>query len=136
MLPWPLQRSLQESVQYRHAQATVYSKHTRIATNHNKYTLAPPMHKRLHRLLAESHCIFKTDTLVFKFLHSGLPSYFGSLLSNHCRRYSTRYNSPDKGVLKNSQSYPSLQIQKYTLTTALLLMLPWFGMIFLIRDIL
>ena len=36
-------------------------------------------------------CKKKTDTLVNKFLHSGHSSYFGSLLSTHCGRYSTRF---------------------------------------------
>ena len=68
----------------------------RIVTNCNKYTRASPILKRLHWLPVESRCIFKTATLVYKFLHSGHPSYFGPLLPIRCGRYSTRYNHPDK----------------------------------------
>ena len=61
----------------------------RIVTNCNKYTQASPILKRLHWLPVEFCCIFKTATLVYKFLHNGHPSYFGPLLSTHCGRYST-----------------------------------------------
>ena len=59
-----------------------------IVTNCNKYTLASPIFKQLHWLPVEFHCIFKTATLVYKFLHNGHPSYFGPLLSTRCGRYS------------------------------------------------
>ena len=92
----------------------------RIVTNCNKYTQASPSLKQLHWLPVEFRCIFKTATLVYKFLHNGHPSYFGPLLSTHCERYSTRYNHPDKS----------------SLATALLLMLPRFGIICLMRSVL
>ena len=40
------------------------------------------------------------STLVFKFLHSGQPSFFASLLSIPQGRYGTRYNRPDKRFLE------------------------------------
>ena len=49
----------------------------RIVTNCNKYTRVSPILKRLHWLPVEFRCIFKTATLVYKFLHNGHPSYFG-----------------------------------------------------------
>ena len=51
----------------------------RIVTNCNKYTRESPILKRLHWLPVEFRCIFKTVTLVYKFLHNGHPSYFGPL---------------------------------------------------------
>ena len=42
------------------------------------------------------------------FFPSGHPSYFGFLLPFHCRRYSTRYNCPDKRFLEILQFYPSV----------------------------
>ena len=71
-------------------------------------TRASPILKRLHWLPIESRCIFKTATLVYKFLHSGHPSYFGPLLSTRCGRYSTRYNHPDKRFLEVPQFCPSV----------------------------
>ena len=48
----------------------------------------------------------------------------------------TRYNHPDKRFLEVPQFSPSVHSSKNTLTTALLLMLKWFGMIYQIRSIL
>ena len=39
---------------------------------------------------------FQIGHFGYKFLHSGNPSDFGSLLSIHCGRYGTRYNRPNK----------------------------------------
>ena len=84
----------------------------RIVTNCNKYTRASPILKRLHWLPVESRCIFKTATLVYKFLHSDHPSYFGPLLPTRCGRYSTRYNHPDKRFLEVPQFCPFVHKSK------------------------
>ena len=78
----------------------------RIVTNCNKYTLTSSILKRLHWLPVEFRCIFKTATLVYKFLHSGHPSYFDPLLSTRCGRYGKRYNRPDKRFLEVPQFCP------------------------------
>ena len=80
----------------------------RIVTNCNKYIQASPILKQLHCLPVDFRCIFKNATLVYKFLHSGHSSYFGSLLFNFCGRYSTRYNHPDKRFLEVPQFCPSV----------------------------
>ena len=80
----------------------------RIVTNCNRYSRASPILKKLHWLPVEFQCIFKTATLVYKFLHSGHPNYFSPHLSIHCRRYGTRYNCPDKRFLEVPQFYPSV----------------------------
>ena len=105
----------------------------RIVTNCNKYTRASPILKRLPWLPVEFCCILKTATLVYKFLHNGHPCYFGPLSSTHCGRYSTRYNHPDKRFLNSVHLYIN---PKITLATALLLMLPRFGIICLMRSVL
>ena len=87
----------------------------RIVTNCNKYTRASPVLKRLHWLPVEVRCIFKTAILVYKFLHSGHPSYFGSHSSSHCGRHSTRYNYPDKRFLGVPQFCSSVHKSKKTL---------------------
>ena len=43
--------------------------------------------------------IFKTATLVYKFLHSGSPSYFEPFLSFSSCPYSTRHSHPDRQYL-------------------------------------
>ena len=48
----------------------------RIVTNHRKYAHVTPILKQLHWLPVKYRCMFKTATLVYKFLHNGCPSYF------------------------------------------------------------
>ena len=84
----------------------------RIVTNCNKCTQASPILKQLHWLSVELRCIFKTATLVYKFLQIGHPSYYGPLLSTHCGRYSTRYNHPEKRFLEVPQFCPSVHKSK------------------------
>ena len=52
----------------------------RIVTNHRKYAHVTPILQKLHWLPVRYRCIFKTATLVYKFLHSGSP-YFEPFLS-------------------------------------------------------
>ena len=47
----------------------------RIVTNHRKYAHVTPILQKLHWLPVKYRCIFKTATLVYKFLHSGSPSF-------------------------------------------------------------
>ena len=72
---------------------------TRIVTNHRKYAHVTPILKKLHWLPVKYRCIFKTATLVYKFLHSGSPSYFGPFLSPSSCPYSTRRSHPDHQYL-------------------------------------
>ena len=67
----------------------------RIVTNHRKYAHVTPILQKLHWLPVRYRCIFKTATLVYKFLHSGSPSYFEPFLSFSSCPYSTRYSHPD-----------------------------------------
>ena len=65
----------------------------RIFTDHRKYARATPILKQLHWLPVKYQCTFKTATLVYKFLHSGSPSYFEPFLSLSCYpSYSTRHS--------------------------------------------
>ena len=62
-----------------------------IVTNHRKYAHVTPILQKLHWLPVRYRCIFKTATLVYKFLHSGSPSYFEPFLSFSSCPYSTRH---------------------------------------------
>ena len=108
----------------------------RIVINCNRYSQATLILKKLFCLLDEFLGIFKTATLVYKFLHTGHSIYFSPHLSIHCQRYGTTYNRPDKRFLEVPQYYPSVQKSKKTLWAVLLLMLPHFGMICLMMFIL
>ena len=66
----------------------------RIVTNHRKYAHVTPILKQLHWLPIKYRCMFKTATLVYKFLHSG-SSYFQPFLSLSSCSYSTRRSHPD-----------------------------------------
>ena len=66
----------------------------RIVTNHRKYAHVAPILKQLHWLPVKYRCMFKTATLVYKFLHSGSPSYFQLFPVSSCA-YSTRRSRPD-----------------------------------------
>ena len=50
--------------------------------------------------------------MVYKFLHSGHPSYFCPHLSICWGRYGTRYNRPDKRFLEVPQYYSSVHKSK------------------------
>ena len=67
----------------------------RIVTNHRKYAHVTPILKQLHLLPVKYRCMFKTATLVYKFLHSGSSSYFQQFLSLRSCSYSTRCSQPD-----------------------------------------
>ena len=54
---------------------------------------------RNSKLPVKYRCIFKTTTLVYKFLHSGSPSYFEPFLSFSSCPYSTRHSHPDRQYL-------------------------------------
>ena len=70
-----------------------------IVTNHRKYAHVTPILKQLHWLPVKYRCMFKTATLVYKFLHSGSPSYFQPFLSLSSCSYSTRRSHPDHQYL-------------------------------------
>ena len=71
----------------------------RIVTNHRKYAHVTPILKQPHWLPVKYRCMFKTATLVYKFLHSGSPSYFQPFLSPSSCSYSTRRSHPDHQYL-------------------------------------
>ena len=71
----------------------------RIVTNHRTYVHITPILKQLYCLPVKYRCIFKIATLVYKFIHSGSPSYFQPFLSLSSCSYSTRRSHPDHQYL-------------------------------------
>ena len=61
-----------------------------IVSNKRKLDHVTPILKGLHWLPVSYNCLFKTATLVYKYLHSGLPSYLGPYLSQSSCTYKTR----------------------------------------------
>ena len=86
-------------------------------TTCSRYT-SSPVHvlKKLHWFLVEHliYIVFKTATLVYKFLHTGFPKYFTPYLSTHSTDssfYSTRFSQSGGNFLVIPKFYPS--IHKY-----------------------
>ena len=59
-----------------HKLQSVQNTLARIVRNHRKYAHATPILKQLHWLPIKYRCMFRTATLVYKFLYRGSPSYF------------------------------------------------------------
>ena len=95
-----------------------------IVTNCNRYSPASPFLKQLHWLPVEFRRIFKTATLVYKFVYCGHASYFGPLLSIRCGRYGIRYNHPERRFLEVPQYYSSVHKSKKQFGHSFVLMLP------------
>ena len=100
----------------------------RIVTNHRKYAHVTPILKHLHWLPVKYRCMFKTATLVYKFLHSGSPSYFQPFLSLSSCSYSNRHSHRDHQYLTVLLSAHQSLSQSNILITALPLMLLRSGM--------
>ena len=79
-----------------------------IVTNHRKYVHVTPNLKQLHWLPVNYCYMFKTTTLVYKFLHNSSPSLFGQSLSLSSCSYSTRHNHPDHQYLTVPSFHSSL----------------------------
>ena len=57
----------------------IQNRAARIVSNTSRYTSVTPVLKKLHWLPVEQRMVFKTATLVYKFLHTGFPSVFCSI---------------------------------------------------------
>ena len=86
---------------------------------------------KLHRLLVEQCTVFKTATLVYKFLHTGFPRYFAPYLSSYSSSYSTRRSQSGGNFLVT----PKFINLSNSLVIVLFLMLPVFGMLFQMRFV-
>ena len=92
------------------------------------------MFKELHWLPVEHDSVFKTATIVDKFLHTGLPKYLAPYLSSYHSSYSTRHR-----VVIISLSFQSSTVLFVNLSNSLvivlLLMHPLFGMFLWMRFV-
>ena len=76
--------------------------------NTSRYTSITPVLKKLHWLPVEQRTVFKTPTLVYKFLHTGFPRYFAPHLSSYSSSYSTRLSQSGGNFLVIPKFYPSV----------------------------
>ena len=63
----------------------------RIVANTSRFTSISPIRRALHWLPVEHRSIFKTATLVYKFIHTGSPQYFSPYLMLYKGTYQTRH---------------------------------------------
>ena len=102
----------------------------RIVSNASRYTSITPVLKNLHWLPVEHRSVFKTATLVYKFLHTGFPKYFAPYISS----YSSSYIPGAARVVVIYLSFPSFNPQSINQSNSLVIvlpsMLPLFGRLF------
>ena len=80
----------------------------RIVSNTSRYTSITPVLKKLHWLPVEQRIVFKTATLVYKYLHTGFPRYFAPYLSSYNSSHSTRRSQNGGNFLAIPKFYPSV----------------------------
>ena len=80
----------------------------RIVSNTCRYTSITPVLKKLHWLHVEQRTVFKTATLVYKYLHTGFPRYFAPYLSSYSSSYSTRRSQSGGNFLVIPKFCPSV----------------------------
>ena len=71
----------------------------RIVCNKPRQSHISPVLKDLHWLPVKYRSIFKTMTIVFKYLDSGLPHYFHSTIQPYSTSFSSRRSNPSKRYL-------------------------------------
>ena len=81
---------------------------SKIVSNTSRYTSITPVLKKLHWLPVEQRTVFKTATLVYKFLHTGFPRYFAPYLSSYSSSYSTRRSQSGGNFLVIPKFHPSV----------------------------
>ena len=92
------------------------------------------MLKKLHRLPVEQCTVFKTATLVYKYLYTGFLRYFAPYLSSYSSSYSTRRKVVVISLSFQSSAPPFTNLSN-SLVIALYLMLPQCGMLSLMRFV-
>ena len=107
----------------------------RIISNTSRYTSITPVLKKLHWLPVEHRSVFKTATLVYKFLHTGFPKYFAPYISSYSSSYTTRCSQSGGNFLVIPKFQPSVHKLSNSLGIVLLLMLLVFGLLFLRRFV-
>ena len=107
-----------------------------IVTNCNRYSWATPILKKLHWLPVEFRCVFKTATLVYKFLHSGhqvISALICLFIMEDMAQDSTIQIKGSWRILNTTHQY---QNPKNTSVTVSLSMLVKIGMICLMMSVL
>ena len=95
----------------------------RIVSNTSRYTSITPVLKKLLWLPVGHHSLFKTVTLVYKFLHTGILLH----IFVYCSAYNTRRSQSGRNFLVVPSSIFMIISLSNNLVIALLSMLPLFA---------
>ena len=102
----------------------------RIVSNTSRYTSITLVLKKLYWLPVGQRTVFKTATLVYKYLHTSFPRYFAPYLSSYSSSYSTRHSQSGGNFLVIPKFALLFINLSNSLVIVLLLMLPLCGMLF------
>ena len=83
------------------------SKVVQLESNTSGYTSIIIVLKNLHWLPVEHCSLFKTATLVYKFLYTGFPKYFTPYLSSNSSAYITRCSQNGRSFFVVPKFHPS-----------------------------
>ena len=86
----------------------MYTEQCRIVANTSRFTSISPIRRALHWLPVEHRSIFKTATLVYKFIHTGSPQYFSPYLMLYKGTYQTRHATRKGDLLVVPKFHPSV----------------------------
>ena len=104
-----------------------------IVPNASQYTSITCVLKKLHWLPVEQRTVFKTATLVYKFLQAGFARNFAPYRSSYSSSFSTRHSQSGGNFLVIPNVYPIIHTSVKQFGYILLLMPPLFEMFFLMR---
>ena len=84
----------------------------RIVCNTSKYSHITPVLKSLHWLPVKFRSIFKTCTIIYKHLHTGLPKYLSPYISPYTCSVNTRRSNPTNHFLNKPEFVKTLHTSK------------------------
>ena len=84
----------------------------RITTRTSKYSHITPVLQSLHWLPIKHRSVFKTLSIIYKFLHTGTPKYFSSYLTPYTCNINTRRSDPTKLFLNEPKYTPHIHKSK------------------------
>ena len=87
-----------------HRLQSIQNSAARIVINSSKFTRITPVLRKLHWLPIQFHSEFKLANLVYKFIHTGFPKYFGPYLS-------TYHNTRCSQSVANFLNAPKFQVK-------------------------
>ena len=83
-----------------------------IVSNSSRYTRKTPVLKKLHWLCVEYCSVFKTATLIYKFIHTGFSKYFSPYFTYYSSCCSTKHSHGVGNFLVETRISPIYKVCK------------------------